>query len=103
MGALSHTHTMDTSPSLLLTDTSPPSPCLLLTDYLVVGAGAMGMSFLEELITGSPDIEAIILDTRAQPGGRWNDAYDFVRLHQPASTYGQNSRMLGCGGADRAS
>jgi len=75
----------------------------LTTDYLVVGAGAMGMCFLEELITSSKDIEAIIIDVRAAPGGHWNDAYSFVRLHQPALTYGVNSRTLGAGGADLAS
>ena len=75
----------------------------LATDYLVIGAGAMGMSFLEELITNSPSIEAIIVDTRSAPGGHWNDAYSFVRLHQPALTYGVNSRTLGAGGADLAS
>ena len=30
----------------------------LVTDYLIVGAGAMGMSFLEELIRSSEDTEA---------------------------------------------
>jgi hypothetical protein len=70
-------------------------PMLLLTDYLVVGAGAMGMGFIDELIHSSTDTEAILLDTRAAPGGHWNDAYDFVRLHQPARTYGVNSRSLG--------
>ena len=32
-----------------------------------------------------------------------NDAYSFVRLHQPALTYGLNSRELGAGGSDLAS
>ena len=32
-----------------------------------------------------------------------NSAYSFVRLHQPALTYGLNSRRLGVGGADLAS
>ena len=27
-----------------------------------------------------------------RPGGHWNDAYPFVRLHQPAAFYGVNSR-----------
>ena len=69
----------------------------LLTDYLIVGAGAMGLGFLDELINSSTDMEAIIVDTRSAPGGHWNDAYDFVRLHQPAITYGVNSRSLGSG------
>ena len=75
----------------------------LVTDYMIVGARAMGMSFLDELINSSKDVEAIIVDTRAAPGGHWNDAYSFVRLHQPALTYGVCSRTLGDGGSDLAS
>ena len=37
----------------------------LLTDYLIVGAGAMGLGFLDELINSSTDMEAIIVDTRS--------------------------------------
>ena len=43
------------------------------------------------------------MDRRAKPGGHWNDAYDFVRLHQPAAFYGVNSLKLGSGGADLVS
>ena len=74
----------------------------LTTDYLIIGAGALGMSFLEEIIVNS-SMEAIIVDIRDKPGGHWNDAYSFVRLHQPALTYGLNSRGLGVGGSDLAS
>jgi len=74
----------------------------LVTDYLIIGAGAMGMGFLEEIIVNSSNIQAIIVDTRNKPGGHWNDAYSFVRLHQPAITYGNNSRNLGVGGHDLA-
>ena len=41
------------------------------TDYLIVGAGAMGMGFLDELVTCS-QLEAVIVDTRDKPGGHWN-------------------------------
>ena len=78
-------------------------PVELTTDYLIIGAGAMGMMFLEEIILNSKDIEAVIVDMRDKPGGHWNDAYSFVRLHQPAITYGLNSRTLGVGEADLAS
>jgi hypothetical protein len=37
----------------------------------------------------------VIVDRRHRPGGHWNDAYPFVRLHQPAAFYGVNSRVLG--------
>ena len=77
----------------------------LATDYLVVGAGAgaMGMAFVDELVDSSENIEVILLDTRAAPGGHWNYAYSFVKLHQPAITYGVNSRALGDGGPDLVS
>ena len=74
----------------------------LTTDYLIIGAGALGMGFLEEIILNS-SMEAIIVDIRDKPGGHWNDAYSFVRLHQPAESYGLNSRTLGAGGPDLAS
>ena len=75
----------------------------LVTDYMIVGARAMGMSFLDELINSSKDVDAIIVDTRAAQGGHWNDAYSFVKLHTPALTYGVCSRPLGDGGSDLAS
>ena len=78
-------------------------PNQLTTDYLIVGAGAFGLGFLDELILNSDNLEAVIVDKRDKPGGHWNDAYSFVRLHQPASTYGVNSRSLGVGGPDLAS
>ena len=35
-----------------------------------------------------PRSEILVVDRRAKPGGHWNDAYDFVRLHQPSLYYG---------------
>lgn len=67
------------------------------TDYLIVGAGAMGMAFADVLMSES-DASITIVDRYHQPGGHWNMAYPFVRLHQPSSFYGVNSRPLG---ADR--
>lgn len=58
------------------------------TDYLVVGAGAMGMAFVDTLIDASPDATVLMVDPHPQPGGHWNDAYPFVRLHQPSAWYG---------------
>jgi len=72
-------------------------------DYLLIGAGAFGLAFLDELINNTEDITVVVVDKRAKPGGHWNDAYPFVRLHQPAENYGVNSRILGQGGADLAS
>jgi hypothetical protein len=64
------------------------------TDYLVVGAGAAGLAFTDELIAQT-DAEVVMVDRRDRPGGHWNDAYPFVRLHQPSAFYGVNSRTLG--------
>src|SRR6476661_6801943 len=64
------------------------------TDYLVIGAGASGMAFTDTLIT-QIDADVTMVDRRHAPGGHWNDAYSFVRLHQPSATYGVNSRPLG--------
>jgi hypothetical protein len=65
-------------------------------DYLVVGAGASGMSFVDVLLEET-DASIVMVDRRDSPGGHWTDAYPFVRLHQPAQTYGVNSRSLGQG------
>jgi len=73
------------------------------TDYLVVGAGAMGMAFVDEVLAADPSADIVLIDRRAQPGGHWNDAYPFVSLHQPAAYYGVNSVPLGRGGAALAS
>ncbi|MFC1681745.1 NAD(P)/FAD-dependent oxidoreductase [Pseudomonadota bacterium] len=67
---------------------------MIKTDYLVVGAGAAGMIFADEMLTHS-DARIVIVDRRFCPGGHWNDAYPFVRLHQPSAFYGAGSRELG--------
>jgi hypothetical protein len=64
------------------------------TDYLIVGAGALGMTFADQLLTDT-DASIVIVDRHHMPGGHWNDAYPFVRLHQPSAFYGAGSRQLG--------
>lgn len=71
------------------------------TDYLVIGAGTAGLAFTDTLIDES-DAHVTIVDRQGRPGGHWNDAYSFVRLHQPASFYGVNSMALGSGRKDVA-
>ena len=66
----------------------------LVTDYLVIGAGASGMAFVDSLLDAS-DAEIVLVDRRHRPGGHWLDAYPFVRLHQPSANYGVPSRQLG--------
>ncbi|MEM9517703.1 MAG: hypothetical protein AAGA37_00150 [Actinomycetota bacterium] len=65
------------------------------TDYLVIGAGASGLSFVDALITADPEVEVVVVDRRHGAGGHWVDAYPFVRLHQPSAYYGVNSVPLG--------
>jgi hypothetical protein len=47
-------------------------------DYLVIGAGAMGMAFVDTLITDTKATVAIV--------------YPHVTLHQPSAFYGVNSQ-----------
>lgn len=68
-------------------------------DYLIVGAGAAGMAFADTLLTET-EATLAIADRHDRPGGHWNDAYPFVRLHQPSFFYGVNSRPLGSGAID---
>ena len=64
------------------------------TDYLIVGAGAAGMAFADALIAEC-DADVVMVDRRDCPGGHWNDAYPFVRIHHASACYGVNSTRLG--------
>lgn len=66
------------------------------TDYLVVGAGAMGMAFTDALIDHA-DVHVTLVDRRHAAGGHWLDAYPFVQLHQASVFYGVASTVLGDG------
>jgi len=66
------------------------------TDYLVVGAGAMGMAFTDALIDHA-DVRVALVDRRHGVGGHWLGAYPFVRLHQASAFYGVASTLLGGG------
>ena len=57
----------------------------LTADYLVVGAGAMGMAFVDELLSGNATATVVLVDRYAGPGGHWRRSYPFVSLHQPAA------------------
>lgn len=63
-------------------------------DYLVVGAGAMGMAFIDTLVSET-EARVVVVDRHHAPGGHWTMAYPFVRLHQPSAFYGVNSARLG--------
>ncbi|GAA5107246.1 NAD(P)/FAD-dependent oxidoreductase [Alloalcanivorax gelatiniphagus] len=65
-------------------------------DYLVVGAGAMGMAFADALLDHS-DARVVVVDRRHAAGGHWLEAYPFVRLHQASTFYGVASAVLSGG------
>jgi hypothetical protein len=65
-------------------------------DYLVVGAGAMGMAFTDAL-TDHADVRVALVDRRHSISGHWLEAYPFVRLHQASAFYGVASTLLGGG------
>jgi len=73
----------------------------LQTDYLVVGAGAMGMAFTDTLIDHA-DVHVTLVDRRHAASGHWQDAYPFVRLHQASVFYGVASTVLGHGAEQRS-
>ena len=67
------------------------------TDYLVIGAGATAMAFVDSLLSEDAHAQVVMVDRNARVGGHWLHAYPFVRLHQPAAWYGVASRELASG------
>jgi hypothetical protein len=84
------------------TPTSTSNNAPLQADYLVIGAGATAMAFVDTLLSESADATVLMVDRQHRPGGHWNAAYPFVRVHQPSAFYGVASRELSSGGRDRA-
>lgn len=76
------------------------NPPAIDTDYLVIGTGASAMAFVDTLLTEDADATVVMVDRHHRPGGHWNDAYPFVRLHQPSEWYGVASRELSHGTRD---
>ena len=70
------------------------------TDYVVIGAGATSLAFVDTMLDTS-GASFTLIDRRDKAGGHWNDAYPYVTLHQPSSYYGVASRDLGSGRIDR--
>ena len=71
------------------------------TDYLVVGAGAMGLAFTDALIDHA-DVHVTLVDRRYAASGHWQDAYPFVQLHQASVFYGVASTVLGTGAVQQS-
>jgi len=74
---------------------------LLETDYLVIGTGATAMAFVDTLLDEQPQATVLMVDRLHRPGGHWNHAYPWVRLHQPSAWYGVASRELASGERDK--
>lgn len=62
-------------------------------DYIVVGAGVSGLAFVDSMMSHS-NARIALIDRRPDPGGHWNDAYPFIRLHLPSHMYGVNTRAF---------
>jgi hypothetical protein len=71
------------------------------TDYLVIGTGASAMAFVDTLLDEQPDATVLMVDRLHRPGGHWNHAYPWVRVHQPSAWYGVASRELASGEKDK--
>jgi NAD(P)-binding Rossmann-like domain len=92
-----------------LREPCPPGPTIdengtlvLSTDYLIIGAGASGLAFADTLLAQADDVEVTLIDRRPVPGGHWQHAYPFVRLHSPSAYYGVDSVPLGRDRIDQA-
>lgn len=68
------------------------------TDYLVIGAGTAGLSFVDSLLDADPTADVVLVDRRPGPGGHWIEGYPFLRLHLPSALYGVESTPLGSSG-----
>jgi hypothetical protein len=75
---------------------------ILDTDYLVIGTGATAMAFVDTLLDEQPDSTVLMVDRLHRPGGHWNHAYPWVRVHQPSAWYGVASRELANGEKDKS-
>ena len=71
------------------------------TDYLVIGTGATAMAFVDTLLDEQPEATVLMVDRLHRPGGHWNHAYPWVRVHQPSAWYGVASRELASGEKDK--
>ena len=74
----------------------------LQADYLVIGAGAIGVGFVDALIAHDDAARVVLVDRRHGAGGHWLEAYPFVRLHQSSCFYGVASTLLGDGALQTA-
>lgn len=62
-------------------------------DYLVIGAGASGMCFVDVILRYT-DKSVLLVDRRAGVGGHWRSTYPYATLHIPPARYGIESIPL---------
>lgn len=62
-------------------------------DYLVIGAGATGMCFVDVILRRTSKT-VLLVDKNTSVGGHWSDHYPYVKLHQNSHTYGIESLVL---------
>ena len=67
---------------------------MIAADYIVVGAGASGISFADTIVSNS-DFSVAIVDVNSAPGGSWRYAHDFMQLDLPIDCAGVNSVPVG--------
>ena len=63
-------------------------------DFLVIGAGANGMTFVDSMLLANPECKIAVVDRHEMPGGHWTVAYDHVKLHHTSIVYGLESTKL---------
>ncbi len=62
-------------------------------DYLVIGAGASGMCFVDVILRYT-DKSVLLVDRRDGVGGHWRSTYPYATLHVPPERYGIESIPL---------
>ena len=82
------------SPKIMFETTS--NEILIETDYLIIGAGASGIKFLDDLFHKSTDTKAsfVLAYRLSQPDGHRSHVYSFVQLHRESYFYGVNSEYV---------
>lgn len=68
-------------------------------DYLVVGAGAASLAFIDTLLTELPDTKVILIDKKEQPGGGTGKMltalYAFTNLPCSTELHPNNLKAIG--------
>jgi hypothetical protein len=67
-------------------------------DLCIIGAGYAGINVLNAAYPHLPQgARVVVVDRGGRFGGQWQDQYDYVRLHQPFSTFTAHDREWAIG------